>query len=211
MILYSSATPKQVKRGILCYRRFAKCPYAAFGNSVSIDNYYMILYSSASPKQVKRGILCYCRFAKKGTMNKQSQEHQCWIWVEWSQVLHNTQSFLPPVGIRTTQSLFSKMAFTASLFAMKFEIFKHNYFLKKVSRVTSPVWRNGSYDGISSTTSPSSVRVTKLSNNLKPKLPIIYILRHKWCVIKEHGKTKLVYCVISQKQSICCTFDTASS
>ena len=168
----------------------------------------MILYSSATPRQVKnypfrrllRGILRYHRFAKKGTMYKKSQEHQCWIWVEWSQELHNTQSFLPPVGIRTMQSLFSKMAFTASCLPWNLKYSNTFIFLKKVSRATSPAWPNGSYDGISSTTSPSSIRVTKLSIKLKPKLPIIYLLRHKWCVIKEHDKTKLVYCVISQKQ-----------
>ena len=167
----------------------------------------MILYSSATPKQVKnypfrrllRGILCYHRFAKKGTMYKQSQEQQCWIWVEWSQELHNTQSFLPPVGIRTMQSLFSKMAFTASCLPWNLK-YSNNLKKKKVSRTTSPVWPDGSYDGISSTTSPSSIRVTKLSIKWKPKLPIIYLLRHKWCVIKEHGKTKLVYRVISRKQ-----------
>ena len=181
----------------------------------------MILYSSATPKQVKnyslrrllRGILRYLRFAKKGTMYK-----KCWIWVEWSQELHNTQSFLPPVGIRTMQSLFSKMAFTASCLPWNLKYSNTFIFLKKVSRATSPAWPNGSYDGISSTTSPSSIRVTKLSIKLKPKLPIIYLLRHKWYVIKEHDKTKLVYRIISQKQiktiqaiSICCTFDKASS
>ena len=163
----------------------------------------MILYSSATPKQVKnypfrrllRGILCYHRFAKKGTMYKQSQEQQCWIWVEWSQELHNTQSFLPPVGIRTMQSLFSKMAFTASCLPWNLKYPNTIIFLKKcLARATSPVWLNGSYNGISSTTSASSIRVTKLSINLKPKL------QHKWCVIKEHDKTKLVYYVISQKQ-----------
>ena len=101
--------------------------------------YYMILYSSETPKQVKnypfkrlvRGILCYHRFAKKGTMYKQSQEQQCWIWVEWSQELHNTQSFLPPVGIRTMQSLFSKMAFTASCLPWNLKYSNTIIFLKK--------------------------------------------------------------------------------
>ena len=140
----------------------------------------MILYSSATPKQVKnypfrrllRGILCYHRFAMKGTMYKQSQEQQCWIWVEWSQELHNTQSFLPPVGIRTMQSLFSKMAFTAYCLPWNLKYSNTFIFFKKVSRATSPAWPNGSYDGISSTTSPSSIRVTKLSIKLKPKLYI---------------------------------------
>ena len=158
----------------------------------------MVLYSSATLKQVKnypfrrllRVILCYHRFAKKGTMYKQSQEQQCWIWVEWSQELHNTHSFLPPVGIFTMQSLFSKMAFTASCLPWNLKYSNTIIFLKKVSRAKSPVWPNGSYNGISSTTSPSSIRVTKLSIKLKPKLPIISLLRHKWCVIKEHGKTK---------------------
>ena len=136
----------------------------------------MILYSSATPKQVKnypfrrllRGILCYHRFAKKGTMYKQSQEQQCWIWVEWSQELHNTQSFLPPVGIRTMQSLFSKMAFTASCLPWNLKYSNTIIFLKKCLGQRLPVLLNGSYDGISSTTSPSSIRVTKLSINLKP-------------------------------------------
>ena len=113
----------------------------------------MILYSSATPKQVKnypfrrlvRGILCYHRFAKKGTMYKQSQEQQCWIWVEWSQELHNTQSFLPPVGIRTMQSLFSKMAFTASCLPWNLKYSNTIIFLKKVSRTTSPVWPKWRY------------------------------------------------------------------
>ena len=99
----------------------------------------MILYSSATPRQVKncpfrrllRGILRYHRFAKKGTMYKKSQEHQCWIWVEWSQELHNTQSFLPPVGIRTMQSLFSKMAFTASCLPWNLKYSNTFIFLKK--------------------------------------------------------------------------------
>ena len=78
-----------------------------------------------------RGILCYHRFAKKGTMYKQSQEQQCWIWVEWSQELHNTQSFLPPVGIRTMQSLFSKMAFTASCLPWNLKYSNTIIFLKK--------------------------------------------------------------------------------
>ena len=101
--------------------------------------HYMILYSSETPKQVKnypfrrlvRGILCYHRFAKKGTMYKQSQEQQCWIWVEWSQELHNTQSFLPPVSIRTMQSLFSKMAFTASCLPWNLKYSNTIIFLKK--------------------------------------------------------------------------------
>ena len=36
-----------------------------------------------------------------------------------------------------------------------------------MSRATSPVWLNGSYDSISSTTSASSIGVTKLFYQLK--------------------------------------------
>ena len=66
------------------------------------------------------------------------------------------------------------------LFTMKFEISKHNYLKKK------SVWGNisclvGSYDSISSTTSASSIRVTKSSINLKAKLPIIHLLGQMTC------------------------------
>ena len=71
------------------------------------------------------------RLPRKAPMYKQSQEQQCWIWVEWSQELHNTQSFLPPVGIRTIQSLFSKMAFTASCLPWNLKYSNTIIFLKK--------------------------------------------------------------------------------
>ena len=167
----------------------------------------MILYSSATPKQVKnypfrrllRGILCYHTFAKKVTMYKQSQEQQCWIWVEWSQELHNTQSFLPPVGIETIQSLLSKMAFTASCLPWNLKYSNTIIFLKKClgqrllpGQMVVMMVPHQLHHPLQSE--------KKFSIKLKPKLPIIYLLTHKWCVIKEHDKTKLVHCVISQKQ-----------
>ena len=108
-----------------------------------------------------------------------------------SQQLHNTQSFHHQLALGQCDH-----------YSLKWSLKYANriIFLKKVSRATSPVWLSGSYDGISSTTSAPSIRVTKLCINLKAKLSIIYLLRHKWCVIREHGKTQLVYCIISQKQ-----------
>ena len=101
-----------------------------------------------------------------------------------SQELHNTQSFHHQLALGQCNH-----------YSLKSNLkYPNNYFWKKVSRATYPVWLSGSYDGISSTTSAPSTRVTKLSINLKAKLPI-----NKWCVIREHGKTQLVYCIISQK------------
>ena len=108
-----------------------------------------------------------------------------------SQELHNTQSFHHQLALGQCNH-----------YSLKWNLKHPNtiIFLKKVSRATSSVWLSDSYDGIWSTTSAPSIGVTKLSINLKAKLPIIYLLRHKWCVLREHGKTQLVYCIISQKQ-----------
>ena len=109
-----------------------------------------------------------------------------------SQELHNTQSFHYQLALGQCNH-----------YSLKWNLKYPNtiIFLRKVSRATSPVWLSGSYDCISSTTSAPSIRVTKLSINLKAKLPIIYLLRHKWCAIREHGKTQLVYCIISKTKT----------
>ena len=87
---------------------------------MTIDNYYVILYSSATPKQVKKTTPSEDFwgefYATTGLPRKGPciNNHRCNNNGE-SQEVHDIHPFFPlPVGIRTMQSLFSKMAFIAS-------------------------------------------------------------------------------------------------